>query len=272
MLGKCRQMNQPKVSIITPTWNREAFLPAIHACVRMQNYENFEWLVLDDSDTPSTELYGCSWDNLQYIYSSKRMSTGEKRNILIGESTGEILINFDDDDYYGPDYIINRVNSLIESRKSISILSGFFVYHLNTGHFGYYRTRTKDGLGFQFHRNGVTAVELSKINIPHIHLCYGWSYVYTRDIWERVKFEDTSLFEDRAFVQKAMQFSDIDFYESHSIDAIHAIHNLSSSNCFPQFLIPEFMMSTNSNLPIEHIGQLREVVNKINAGMPTPAA
>ena len=257
-------MTSPKVTIITGTWNREAFLPAIHACVRAQTYDNFEWIVLDDSDAPSEELQNCTWDKLKYVYSRDRITLGEKRNQMIAQSSGEIIVNFDDDDYYGPDYVANRVKSITESGCQLSIMAGFFVYHINTGHYGYYKTRVKSGPAYQFGQKGTTFVNLGKVNIPLIHLCFGWSFVYYKSLWEKVKFSDITMFEDREFTRQALEHTKIDFYESKTVDSIHAIHNLSSSNCFPQFLIPSFMLPAHSPDAHGHILQLVKVVRAIN--------
>ncbi len=257
-------MTNPKVTIITGTWNREAFLPAIHACARAQTYDNLEWIVLDDSDVPSQELQNCSWDKLKYIYSKDRVTLGEKRNQMIAQASGEIIVNFDDDDYYGPDYVANRVKAITESGCELSIMSGFFVYQLNTGHFGYYKTRVKKGPAYQFGQRGTQMVDLAKLNIPLIHLCFGWSFVYTKALWEKVKFSDITMFEDREFTRQALLHTKINFYESRSIDAIHAIHNLSSSNCFPQFIIPPFMVSAYAPDVRVHVNKLISVVREIN--------
>ena len=200
-------MQNPKVSIITGTWNREAFLPAILACVQWQEYENIEWLVLDDSDEPSETLKNCPWDKLKYVYSKERVTLGQKRNLLIAQATGDIILNFDDDDYYGPSYVKNRVEALVNSGHKLSIMSGFFAY------------------------------------------------------------QDITMFEDRQFSLQCVndQLTGINFYESRSIDAVHGIHNLSSSNCFPQFLIPPFMLSLNSPLPMQHLQRLNGIVRDINA-------
>lgn len=261
-------MSLPRVSIITPTWNREAFLPAIHACARQQTYQNLEWLVHDDSEIPSTELLQSDWPKLRYFHSKERLSIGEKRNLLISRAQGEIIVNFDDDDYYAPDYVEKRVASLISSNSLLSISSGFFAYHLNTGHFGYYLPNVKQGLAFLFHRGGVKPVQLEKVKIPYIHLCYGWSYVFRKALWERVRFPDISAFEDRTFVQKAMELGPLHLHESRSLDSIHSIHNRSSSNCFPQFIIPPFMMSAYSPLPSKHMGWLKEIVRTLNQEDP----
>jgi hypothetical protein len=39
----------PRVSIITPTINRQDLLPALWDCVRAQSVEDIEWLVFDSS-------------------------------------------------------------------------------------------------------------------------------------------------------------------------------------------------------------------------------
>ena len=257
-------MNNPKVTIITGTWNRETFLPMIHACVRAQTHDNLEWIVLDDSDVPSAELQSCSWDKLKYIYSRDRITLGEKRNIMVAQASGEIIVNFDDDDFYGPDYVANRVKSLTESGCRLSIMAGFFVHQINTGHFGYYKTRIKNGPAYRLGQNGAQLIDLGKMHIPFIHLCFGWSFVYYKSLWEQVKFSNITMFEDREFTRAALNHTKIDFYESRSIDAVHAIHNLSSSNCFPQFLIPPFMLASGSPAARDHIRRLVDVVRTIN--------
>ena len=72
------------------------------------------------------------------------------------------------------------------------------------------------------------------------------------------------MFEDREFTRQALEHTKIDFYESKTVDSIHAIHNLSSSNCFPQFLIPSFMLPAHSPDAHGHILQLVKVVRAIN--------
>lgn len=258
-------MENPKVSIITGTWNREAFLPAILDCVRWQTYDNIEWLVLDDSDEPSETLQNCGYDKLTYIYSKDRVTLGEKRNRMIAQATGEIIVNFDDDDFYGPNYVANRVQALLASGQQLSLMAGFFAYQMHSGHFGYYRTRVKQGPAYHFHKQGVKMVDLGQLHIPLIHLCFGWAFVYRKSLWDLVKFQDITMFEDRQFTQAALQHTGVHYYESRSVDAVHGIHNLSSSNCFPQFIIPPFMMSLNGPRPRQHLNRLSAIIKAQNA-------
>ena len=91
------------------------------------------------------------------------------------------------------------------SAPDLVLLSGFFCHHLNAGQFGYYRTHIKQGPAFQFNRGGVEVVRLENIRIPFIHLCYGWSYIFRKQLWDGNRFEEINTFEDRQFVIAAQQ-------------------------------------------------------------------
>ena len=45
---------RPKISVITPTRNREKTLNRVFKSLSNQNYKDFEWLVCDDASTDST--------------------------------------------------------------------------------------------------------------------------------------------------------------------------------------------------------------------------
>ena len=93
----------PLVSIITPTFGRDAYLRDLYRCVKSQTYPNIEWLVLDDSPAPSKTMEGISDQNVCYEHVGTRLSIGEKRNRLIEKCQGEIIAQFNEDIYYSPD-------------------------------------------------------------------------------------------------------------------------------------------------------------------------
>ena len=252
-------MQNPLVSIITPTFGREAFLPAIAACVRSQSYQNIEWLVLDDSEKPSPALTKEPWEKLGYFHSTERLSVGAKRNQLLARASGEIVVQFDDDDYYGPHYIRKALEVLDKDELDVVLLSGFFVAHLNNNSFGYYRTKIKTGPAFVFNKGGVHPVDLGRINIPFIHLCFGWAYIYKRIVWEQNKFEELNVFEDREFIRVAATMFKTASYESKEVDCLHVIHARSSSQCFPQFLMPDFVVRSLSKQAYEHVMWLKKI-------------
>ena len=257
-------MTNPIVSIITPTFNREAFLPAIIACVQKQTYQEIEWLVLDDSEIPSPTLSHSSWDRLRYVHSIKRLSIGEKRNQLLDMAKGDIILHFDDDDFYGPTYVADMMKVLEKIGSDLVLLSGFFCCQLNTANFGYYRTLVKTGPAFNFNRHGVEIVKLDDVNIPLIYLCYGWSYIYRKRIWEKNRFNSINTFEDRQFVLAAQKNFKVASFESKRLNCAHSVHNFSSSQCFPQFMIPEFVVASLSAEAHHHTTWLRAIAKTLS--------
>jgi len=247
----------PLVSIITPTYGRQAFLPAIAACVQSQSYQKIEWLILDDSERPSVDFVNQAPNKVKYLHSPKRLSVGEKRNRLIDAASGDVVVHFDDDDFYGENYIANSVDFLLHHDLDVALLSGFFVAHLDVNCFGYYRTLIKQGPGYAFNKHGVRSVNLGKLNIPLIHLCYGWSYIYRKTVWDRIKYKEISVFEDREFISAAQKEFRSQAHESKLIDCLHVIHHRSSSQCFPQFLIPDFVVRALSTAAYQHVTRLK---------------
>ena len=108
-----------KVSICTPTKNRAAALPILAECIKNQSYpkELIEWVVVDDSDSPIEPLLNSINPevDIKYQFFDKSLPIGRKRNISSEMSSGEIIVNFDDDDFYPVDRISHAVESLQSS-------------------------------------------------------------------------------------------------------------------------------------------------------------
>jgi glycosyltransferase involved in cell wall biosynthesis len=255
-------MSRPSVSIITPTHGREEFLSAIADCVRSQTYQDIEWLVLDDSAEPSVELSCHAWDRLHYMHSAERLTIGEKRNRLIDIAKGDVVVHFDDDDFYAPEYVSSVLASLVKEHSDVSLLTGFFVAHLDVDSIGYYRPSVKKGPAFHFGPKGVAPVKLENLNIPYIHLCYGWGYAYHKRVWKQFPFQQINQFEDREFVRAAARNFQIGSHEFEAVQCVHSVHSRSSSACYPQFNIPNFVLRALSPVAFKHVSRLRDVAAK----------
>ena len=234
-------MKPPLVSIITPTFNRPDFLNLVLKCVNTQSYKNIEWIILDDSEKPDLNFQDKTIENVKYIHQKNRLSVGEKRNLLIKASAGKYIVQFDDDDFYGAKYIETLMNLMEEKNVDFVLMAGFFCSHLDKKVLGYYRTRHKKGMAYKFSREGIVPVTLEDLNIPMIHLCYGWSYIFKREIWEKNPFKDINVFEDRTFLIDAVKNKyKVIYHEDQEGIASHSVHKKSSSVCLPQFVIPNF--------------------------------
>jgi glycosyltransferase involved in cell wall biosynthesis len=107
-------MNNPFVSIVTPTYNRRKFIPTLIKCFLEQTYPKarVEWIVLDDGSDPVEDVFKNYSENLsmlRYIRETTKMTIGAKRNRLNQEAKGAIIVAMDDDDYYPPERVAHVV-------------------------------------------------------------------------------------------------------------------------------------------------------------------
>lgn len=235
------------VSVITPTYNRDRFLKRALKYFRSQTYSNIEWIILDDSPRPSESFRDISDSNIHYRHIDGKISVGEKRNILIERSVGEIIIQFDDDDYYSPDYVSMMVSALIERDADIVNLRGWFLYDIRSRFFGYWDLMQKNGLHYVCDQADVTLEIFGPENsqsLENNHFGYGFSYAFKREVWHSVKFPTIDWNEDAEFYLRAgLKFKVDGLYDTAGI-CLHTLHSDSTSRCFPQYQIPNFLFPT----------------------------
>jgi glycosyltransferase involved in cell wall biosynthesis len=113
---------KPFVSILTPTYNRRLFFPALLRCVESQTYpkNRIEWIILDDGTDSIEDIVTAAakkYPYIRYIRSEEKMLIGKKRNILNKEAKGDIMVAMDDDDYYPPERVSHVVHMLLGKPK-----------------------------------------------------------------------------------------------------------------------------------------------------------
>ncbi len=236
----------PYVSIITPTANREAFLPAIARCVQRQRVA-WEWLVLDDSPQPSAFLRALAKADprVRYYWSSERMSIGAKRNALVRESRGALIAHFDDDDHYASHYLEGMVGMLEENEAALMKLATFHMYAPHTQFFGYMDLNARVGLHYMLTGKTVSTVEFHdkmKIGADFI-LFYGFSYVYRKALFEAAQFDDIDLSEDESFIRRIVSGGHkVLAADDTRQSCLHLIHPASTSRCFSRYAMPPFIL------------------------------
>ncbi len=235
-----------KISIITPTFNREKYLRQIYNCVLSQDYPNLEWLVLDDSPIPSKELGSLNKPILRYEHVAKRISIGEKRNLLVERAKGDIIVHFDDDDFYAPNYVSTVIASLQEKEADLLNLRGWFLLDRRSQFFGYWNLESREGLHFKCSNQGVQLIKVEKNSdavFSNTHLGYGFGWTYKKAVWENSKFPDKNWNEDGEFALKARNNFKLDGILDTEGICLHILHATNTSICFPQFHLPDFMLS-----------------------------
>lgn len=116
------------VSVLCVTFNRQHLIPFIIYQFKKQSYPNYlmELIIYDDSkEKIFLNIYD---DNIKYIYSNEKKTLGAKRNKLNSIAKGDIIVWFDDDDYYFPDRIKDTVSSLNNSKQLLVGCKYTFLY------------------------------------------------------------------------------------------------------------------------------------------------
>ena len=110
----------PFVSVCTPTFNRRPFIPAMIKCFEHQDYpkDKMEWIIIDDG-TDKIEDLVAHIPQVKYFKYDKKMTLGQKRNLMHDKSKGDILVYMDDDDYYPPERVSHAVNTLKENPNAL---------------------------------------------------------------------------------------------------------------------------------------------------------
>ena len=117
----------PKIScvMITSSPNVEN---SIH-CFQNQLYPNKELIVFSELDLSQLRS-----GNIHYVPCNNDLTLGEKRDIAIELSSGQLICQWDGDDLYGPYRLYRQSKPLIAShRTDASFCSEFLKYNKNTG-------------------------------------------------------------------------------------------------------------------------------------------
>jgi len=134
-------LNEIKVSIIIPTYNRKDLLEVTLTSLFYQNYpkENYEIIVVDDGSSdgtldmvkklkPTCNLKHIYWPrNKPYKFGEPRNRVGPARNLGVKQAKGEILLFIDSDVIAQPDLLSEHINThkngkklVIGARKNLS--------------------------------------------------------------------------------------------------------------------------------------------------------
>jgi len=123
------------VTVVTPTYNRRAFIPALIQIYLHQTYpkEHMEWIILDDGRDKVEDLFHAAHiPNLRYLYEDEKMRIGAKRNRLNKEARGSIIIAMDDDDYYPADRVQTVVDAFTQHpNKNLAGSSEMNMYYID---------------------------------------------------------------------------------------------------------------------------------------------
>jgi glycosyltransferase involved in cell wall biosynthesis len=101
----------PLVSVIIPTLNRYEYLKDVLADLELQDYQNFEVIVVDQSEPVDVKFYE-GWNLQIQLIQQEEKALWLARNRAIETSKGEYILLFDDDSRVDSDWITNHLKCL----------------------------------------------------------------------------------------------------------------------------------------------------------------
>lgn len=159
------------ISVLTPTYNRRAFIPAAIRYFKAQTWpqDQMEWIILDDGTDKVADLFDpkvTGLTNVRYVTlpEGQKLTVGAKRNQLNRMARGDICVCMDDDDYYPPTRVEHAVRALqgapsstkiagtsemylyFSDRQEIWISGPFYENHATNNTMAYWRSYASDHL------------------------------------------------------------------------------------------------------------------------------
>jgi glycosyltransferase involved in cell wall biosynthesis len=159
-----------------PTKDRRAFVPHAIEYFLRQDYPNRELLILDDGVDAIRDIVPDD-PHIRYLRLEAKHSLGKKRNLACERAKGDIILHWDDDDWYADWRISYQVKALVDVGADICGLDQVFFYNPDTAQAWEY-TYPKSAKPWG----------------------YGGTLCYFRDFWRRNPFADVEVGEDNRFV------------------------------------------------------------------------
>jgi len=108
----------PKISVIIPTYNRDRFIKEAIDSVLIQDFQDYEIIVIDDGSTDNTKEIVKSLKNkkIRYFF-QKNQGRSKARNRAIKLARGQYLAFLDSDDVFLPGKLTKQVKCLDEHPK-----------------------------------------------------------------------------------------------------------------------------------------------------------
>lgn len=186
------------MSCIMPTYNRRDFVPLAIRYFLRQEYENKELIIIDDGTDIVRDLIPDS-ELIRYFYLDKKITLGAKLNLACEYAKGNIVVHWDDDDWYAPNRLFYQVESLLHDDVDVCGINRLLYYDLHR-------------------KNAWQYIYPSNRRVWLL----GSSLCYKKNLWQGNQFADINVGMDGLFVW-ATPAERVGVLPDNSI-AVHMIH------------------------------------------------
>lgn len=118
-------VENPLITIITPTYNRADFILEAVESVIKQSYPRFEFLIVDDGSTDNTVelLQAYLKDERVRLFQQENRGQSVARNVALAEAAGEFICFLDSDNYWPLDKLEKQIR-IFEKHPEVDVLYG----------------------------------------------------------------------------------------------------------------------------------------------------
>ena len=193
-------MEKIKVSIIIPVYNNSKYLRDCLNSVLKQTLDNIEIIAIDDCSTDDSfdilkEYQSKYQEKLKIIRNNKNMGVGYTRNLGISLSSGKYIGFVDGDDYINPRMYEDMYNNGEYNNADIISTGILFVKD---------NKYLDNDLNFMGRSKGYiynTRIDFERLSNLSPSSC---SKIFKRDILNKIRFVEDSMWEDVAFTYSAL--------------------------------------------------------------------
>jgi glycosyltransferase involved in cell wall biosynthesis len=167
---------RPLVSCIMPTCDRRDFVSQAIGYFLRQDYPDRELIVVDDGAQPVGDL-APEDARIKYVRLDEKLTLGGKRNTACDLANGEVIVHWDDDDWYPARRLTAQVQALLANRADVC----------GTSRLLFYEPSTDRSWEYSYSAPGATWVS-------------GSSLAYWKSFWQGNRFDNIQVGEDSRFV------------------------------------------------------------------------
>ena len=233
------------VSIIVPTKGRQALHKFLYQSFQHQTYPQKELIVLDTDEKVSPFFSQLNDTRVRYIHQPElKIPLGAKLGELIKLAQGEFIARFDDDDYYGPQYLETMIDFMIREGADFVKLDGWFTYMEVDNHFFYWHAKQASKPTFRLDPKQSMSFYGNRDPAVADYLGFGFSQVFRRNVMNVISHPHDDWAEDYALVQEVMKanFTIKTFPDEQGIFMFLKRQRYSRSVVWAAYLVPEFLI------------------------------
>lgn len=204
----------PGVSIIVCT-NRPEFMDRVLANYSRQVYAEKELIVVLNNNSMSLDQWRSQtsgYPNVQIFQQDESRSLGECLNSGIEHCTYDYVAKFDDDDYYGPNYLVRQMRAMIGNNADIVGKATWYLY---------------------FEKSSTLAVFFRHPENCFVNYVTGATLLIKKEVFNQIKFSAMTVGEDVDFVAVCKEHG-LKIYSTDKADFVGIRRALTSSHTWQE--------------------------------------